>query len=80
MTRDEDGSRVPDYLARILEATRLARPYLEDLYKAEFLAERRTQQAVILNLITIGEASARMVNECPKIPTASIVSWDLERS
>jgi uncharacterized protein with HEPN domain len=70
MSRDEDGSRVPDYLAHMLEATRLASTYVEGMAKAEFLADRRTQQAVILNLITIGEAAARMVNEYPEFAAA----------
>ncbi len=66
MSRDEAGSRVPDYLGHMLEATRLASTYVEGMAKVEFLADRRTQQAVILNLITIGEAAARMVNEYPE--------------
>jgi uncharacterized protein with HEPN domain len=31
--------------------------------QAEFLRDRRTQQAVVLNLITLGEAAARITNE-----------------
>jgi uncharacterized protein with HEPN domain len=65
MNRDEAGSRIPDYLAHMLEATRLASTYVEGMAKVEFLADRRTQQAVILNLITIGEAAARVVTEYP---------------
>jgi uncharacterized protein with HEPN domain len=57
MSRIEGGSRVPDYVSHILEATRLARTYVEGMGKAEFLTDRRTQQAVILNLITIGKAA-----------------------
>jgi uncharacterized protein with HEPN domain len=70
MSWDEDGSRVSDYLAHMVEATRLASTYVEGMVKAEFLADRRTQQAVILNLITIGEAAARMVNEYPEFAAA----------
>lgn len=70
MSRDKDGSRVPDYLAHMLEATRLASTYVEGMAKVEFLADRRTQQAVILNLITIGEAAARVVNEYPEFTAA----------
>ena len=47
--------------------------------KDEFLTDRRTQQAVVLNLMTIGEAAARIVNECkdfaaahPEIPWAQM--------
>jgi Protein of unknown function DUF86 len=49
--------------AHMLEATRLASAYVEGMHKAEFLADRRTQQPIIRNLITIGEAAARIVNE-----------------
>ena len=65
MSRGEAGSRIPDYLAHMLEATRLASTYVEGMAKVEFLADRRTQQAVILNHISIGEAAARMVTEYP---------------
>lgn len=79
MSRDETAPRIADYLSHILEAARLADAYVEGMIKAEFLADRRTQQAVILNLITIGEAAARLVNEYaefaashPEIPWAQM--------
>jgi uncharacterized protein with HEPN domain len=70
MSRLESGSRLPDYLSHILEASRLVSTYVEGMAKAEFLVDRRTQQAVNLNLITIGEAAARMVNEYPDFAAA----------
>ena len=33
--------------------------------KADFLVDRRTQQAVVLNLITIGEIATRVMSEHP---------------
>jgi uncharacterized protein with HEPN domain len=33
----------------MLEAARLAREYVENTIKADFLNDRRTQQAVVLN-------------------------------
>jgi uncharacterized protein with HEPN domain len=56
MTNDELRLRLADYLSHMLEAARLAREYVENTVKADFLNDRRTQQAVVLNLITIGEA------------------------
>ena len=44
------------------EAARLACSYVEGLDKSAFLADRRTQQAVIMNLIVIGEAATRLLN------------------
>jgi len=45
------ASRVPDYLDHMLEAAVQACAYVEGLPKQDFLADKRTQQAVILNLI-----------------------------
>ncbi|MDB6091051.1 MAG: hypothetical protein JWN85_3835 [Gammaproteobacteria bacterium] len=63
----------------MLEATRLAREYVQGVAEPDFLQDRRTQQAVVLNLITIGEAAARIVNECkgfatthPEVPWAQM--------
>ena len=63
MTNDESRLRLADYLSHMLEAARLAREYVENTVKADFLNDRRTQQAVVLNLITIGEAASRIVSE-----------------
>jgi uncharacterized protein with HEPN domain len=62
MTNDESRLRLAAYLSHMLEAARLAREYVEDSVKADFLNDRRTQQAVVLNLITIGEAAPRIVS------------------
>jgi hypothetical protein len=42
--------RLADYLDHIRDAARLARTYVENMSREEFLADTRTQQAVILNL------------------------------
>jgi len=47
----------------MLEAVKLARECVQGTVKAEFLHDRRTQQAVVLNLIIVGEAAARIVGE-----------------
>lgn len=60
MSADEGRLRIDDYLVHMLEATRLARTYTDGLAKADFLADKRTQQAIILNLITIGEVASRI--------------------
>ena len=44
----------------MLEATRLAREYVASMSKADFLVDRRTQQAVVLNLITSKHVAERM--------------------
>ena len=58
-------SRLGDYLAHIANAARLALSYVEAMTKAQFMADTRTQQAVILNLFVIGEAVTKLLNEYP---------------
>jgi uncharacterized protein with HEPN domain len=70
MTNNESRLRLADYISHMLEAVRLAREYVQDIAKIDFLHDRRTQQAVVLNLVTIGEAAARVVNECNEFATA----------
>lgn len=61
--------RVSDYLDHMIEAISLARSYVAEYSKSEFQADRRTQQAVVLNLITLGEIAARLINEHPEFVT-----------
>ncbi len=56
-----NGIRLIDYLDHMLDASKLAFGYLEHMNKVEFLADRRTQQAVILNLIVIGGRAASKI-------------------
>jgi uncharacterized protein with HEPN domain len=79
MSDDEAQARLDNYLGHMLEAVELARQYVEGVSKDKFLADRRTQQAVVLNLMTIGEAAARIANESkefaaahPEIPWAQM--------
>lgn len=52
MTRHQ--LREVDYLDHMLEAIKLARTYVEGLSREAFLADKKTQQAVILNILVIG--------------------------
>jgi uncharacterized protein with HEPN domain len=70
MTQVEASPRLDDYLSHMLEAARLARRYVQNLTKSEFLQDRRTQQAVVFNLLTIGEAAGRIVGECKEFAAA----------
>lgn len=70
MTQVEASPRLNDYLSHMLEAARLSRSYVQNLTKTEFLQDRRTQQAVVLNLMTIGEAAGRIVGECKEFAAA----------
>src|SRR5258708_7197822 len=70
MSDEEAQARLDSYLGHMLEAAQLARQYVQGVSKDEFLTDRRTQQAVVLNLMTIGEAAARIVNECKEFAAA----------
>jgi uncharacterized protein with HEPN domain len=60
------GLRQNDYLSHMLEATTLAHSYVEGFSKADFLGDKRTQQAVILNIMVIGEAATKLADESPE--------------
>ncbi len=47
----------------MLEAAQQACIYMEGLDKADFLKDRRTQQAVILNLVILGEAVTKLLSQ-----------------
>jgi uncharacterized protein with HEPN domain len=55
-----ENHRLPDYLDHIQQAAADARSFVEGLAKDDFLAGKRTQQAVITNLIIIGEAATKV--------------------
>lgn len=54
-------NRLPDYLDHIQQAATDACSFVEGLAKDDFLADKRTQQAVIMSLIVIGEAATKVI-------------------
>jgi uncharacterized protein with HEPN domain len=75
MNAEQWQMRHLDYLAHMLDAIRQARSYIEGLAKQDFLNDKKTQDAVILKLLVLGEAAAQIVTECsdfaaqhPEIP------------
>jgi uncharacterized protein with HEPN domain len=56
-----------DLLAHMREAAEQALVYTEGMAKDDFLADKRTQQAVILNLIILGEAAAKLMDQHPAL-------------
>ena len=57
-----EENRLPDYLDHIRQAATDACGFVEGLTKEEFLADKRTQQAVIMSLIIIGEAATKVMD------------------
>lgn len=58
--------RLYDYLEHIKQAASDACSFVEGLSKEEFLADKRTQQAVIMSLIVIGEAATKVMDRFPE--------------
>ena len=51
-------SRLGDY-----RAANDARRFIDGMSKEDFLADKRTQQAVVMSLVIIGEAAARIMDK-----------------
>jgi len=63
-------NRLPDYLDHIQQAATDARSFVEGVAKDDFLADKRTQQAAILNLIILGEAATKLMDNYPEATAA----------
>lgn len=69
------GTRLTDYLDYLQQAAADACRYVEGMSRDDFLADKRTQQAVIFNLVIIGEAATKLLklhedflNRHPAVP------------
>jgi uncharacterized protein with HEPN domain len=62
---------VEDYLGHIEEAATLASGYARGMSRETFLDDRKTQQAVIYNILIIGEAATQIINEYPEFVEAN---------
>ncbi|WP_077730312.1 DUF86 domain-containing protein [Methylocaldum sp. 14B] len=65
-------SRLPDYLDHMRQAATDACSFVEGLSKDDFLADKRTQQAVIMSLIIIGEAATKVMDGYAEVPWRSM--------
>ncbi|ASL41977.1 hypothetical protein bAD24_I00715 [Burkholderia sp. AD24] len=55
-------NRLPDYLDHMKQAAMDAIDFANGLSKESFLEDKRTQQAVIMSLIIIGEAATKVMD------------------
>ena len=68
-------NRLVDYLDHIRQAAHDACSFLHGMSKAEFLADKRSQQAVIMSLI-IGEAVTKVMDRDPAFAAGhSKIPW-----
>lgn len=58
--------RLADYLDHMQQAAMEACGFVEDLSKNDFFNDKRTQQAVIMSLIIIGEAATKVMDNYAK--------------
>lgn len=72
-------TRLLDYVDHIQQAAQRACSYVEGMDKRAFLADMRTQQAVIMNRVIVGEAATRVlqnyasfVERHPQVPWRSM--------
>lgn len=63
-------NRLPDYLDHIQQAASDACCFVERLTKEDFLADKRTQQAVVMCLIVVGEAATKVMDGTPSFADA----------
>lgn len=55
-------NRLADYLGHMQQAAQDACDFIEGLDKSDFIEDKRTQQAVIMSLIIIGEAATKVMD------------------
>jgi uncharacterized protein with HEPN domain len=55
------NNRLPDYLGHVVQAATEACSFVQGLSKDDFLADLRTQKAVVMSLIVVGEAATRVM-------------------
>lgn len=68
--------RLPDYLDHMLAAAVQACSYVEGMDRATFLGDKRTQQAVILNIVVIGEVASKLLqNSAPFLDRYPSIPW-----
>jgi uncharacterized protein with HEPN domain len=57
---DRQQLRLVDYLDHMLEAAQLAQQHITGVKREDFLGDKMRQQAVMMNLVIIGEAATKI--------------------
>ena len=60
------SSRLPDYLAHMRQAIADAQSFTEGMAQPDFEQDKRTQQAVVMSLIVLGEAATKVMDKHPE--------------
>ena len=64
--------RLVDYLDHMMTAANDARGFVEGMTKEDFLVDKRTQQAVVMSLVIIGEAASFCAASCRKTSPSAL--------
>ena len=69
-------NRLSDYLDHMRQAAADACSFVQGQVKDEFLADKRTQQAVVMSLIIVGEAGTKVMDGHPDFTLANAqIPW-----
>lgn len=60
------SNRLADYLGHIRQAAAEACSFTQGLSKEDFFADKRTQNAVVMSLIVVGEAATQVMDRYPE--------------
>ena len=58
-------NRLPDYLDHMRQAIADAQSFTEGMVQTDFEQDKRTQQAVVMSLIVLGEAATKVMDQHP---------------
>ena len=58
-------NRLPDYLGHMCQAIADAQSFTEGMDQVDFVQDKRTQQAVVMSLIVLGEAATKVMDKYP---------------
>lgn len=68
--------RLLDYLDHMLQAATEACGFVDGLSKDDFLDDKRTQRAVVMSLVIVGEAAAKIMDTAPEfVATQTAIPW-----
>ena len=69
-------SRLSDYLDHMRQAIADAQSFTEGMAQLDFAQDKRTQQAVVMSLIVLGEAATKIMDQYPEFASKNAaIPW-----
>jgi uncharacterized protein with HEPN domain len=73
--------RLSVYIEQLLEASTTAFSYVEGYDKGDFMSDKRTQQAVTLNILIVGELATKIAQNHQEFAEAHVdIPWSSMRN